>query len=197
MKATGYIELVIIVAALVMGLPLFLLCNRMANLDTNTVYMNDKSTWDITADITYEMQGGVLVPVGAMEPITISPAQAATLTYVQDEYVPNSARKIEFNYNATTLTDNSVSEIYDSNDIAGEHYTDVEPCWNGLREFLFESEPNSRVSWDSTHEVYKRICFDKDGNNKVPSLYGKRLYFVYNYERDSWMATTKYINIYY
>ena len=68
MKASGFIELVIIVAALVMGLPLFLACNKMANMDVNTIYMNDKSTWQIAADIEWELnENGVLIPTNVIE----------------------------------------------------------------------------------------------------------------------------------
>lgn len=188
MKATGLIELVIIVAALIMGLPLFLLCNKMANTDVNTVYMNDKSTWDIAADLEYEMQGDVLVPKNLIEPLTISPAQAAVLTYVQDEYTPNTARLIDFNYDATTLYDTNIDTVNPMSDA-----NDVDTCWHGLTELSFESEPNSRVAWDKGHKIYKSVS----PSEKIPDLYGKKLYFVYNYERDSWMCTTKYINIFY
>lgn len=186
MKATGLIELVIIVAALIMGLPLFLMCNRMANTDVNTVYMNDKSTWDIAADIEYEMQGNVLVPINLVEPLTLSPAQAAAMTYVQDEYTPNTARLIDFNYNATTLYDTNISEQMSAS-------TGVDTAWYGLQETSFESLPNSRVSWDTGHNIHTVVS----PYSKVEDLKDKKLYFVYNYERDSWMCTTKYINIYY
>lgn len=188
MKATGMIELVIIVAALIMGLPLFLLCNKMANTDINTIYMNDKSTWDIAADLEYEMQGGVLVPKNLIEPLTISPAQAAVLTYVQDEYTPNSARLIDFNYDATTLDDTTIDT---ANPLDASR--NVEPCWYDLTELSFKSEPNSRVAWDTGHKVYKQVS----PALKIDDLYGQKLYFVYNYERDSWMCTTRYINIFY
>ena len=188
MKATGFIELVIIVAALIMGLPLFLLCNKMANTDINTIYMNDKSTWDIAADIEYEMKNGVLVPKSVVEPLTISPAQAAVLSYVQDEYVPNGARLIDFNYDADSLTD---TKIDTTNPISASN--NVDACWYDLTELSFQSAPNSRVTWDSTHKLYKQIS----PYSKVTDLYGQKLYFVYNYERDSWMVTTKYINIFY
>lgn len=185
MKASGIAELVIIVAALLMGLPLFLMCNKMANTDINTIYMNDKSTWDIAMDIEYELIGGVLTPKNLIEPYTISPAQAAMISYVQDEYTPNTARSIDFNYNATTLNDITIDEVMD--DTKG-----VDPRWYTLEEFNFSSKPYSRVSHDLGHDIYTRVS----PWSKVNDLYGQKLYFVYNYERDTWMITTKYINIY-
>lgn len=186
MKGTGITELIILVAALVMGLPLFLMCNKMANTDLNTVYLNDKSTWDIAADIEYELQDGVLVPSNMIQPLTISPAQAAVMTYVQDEYTPNSARTIDFNYNAKTLDDTTFDETMSES-------TNVTPNLYGLQEMSFTSLPNSRVAWDSMHDVYKTVS----PANKVNDLKDQRYYFVYNYERDSWMVTSKYINIFY
>lgn len=187
MKVTGMIELVLIVAALVMGLPLFIMCNTMARFGEGTVYMNDKSTWDIAMDINYEMQNGVLVPTSIAEPLTISPAQAAALSYKQDEYTPNTARRIDFNYNATRLDDTDIDDVIDST----IHNTD--PRWNGLEEFSFESAPNSRVAYETGHNTHSKIS----PKSKTNDLFGGKYYFVYNYARKSWMVTTKYINIFF
>lgn len=187
MKVTGMIELVLIVAALVMGLPLFIMCVTMARFDDGTTYMNDKSTWDIAMDINYEMQNGILVPTSIAEPLTISPAQAAALSYKQDEYVPNSSRTIDFNYNASTLDDTDIDDVIDST----IHGTD--PKWDGLEEFSFSSAPNSRVSHETGHNTHSKIS----PPSKTNDLFGGRYYLVYNHERQSWMITTKYINIFF
>lgn len=186
MKASGFIELVIIVAALVMGLPLFLACNRMANQGVNTIYMNDKSTWKVSADIDWELnENGVLIPANVIEPITITPAQAAVMGYVQDEYTPNTARTIDFNYNAKTLDDETCNETMTD-------ASDVRDAFIGLEEFTFTSLPFSRVSNDASYAAHKKIS----PLSNVEKLKDEKLYFVYNTKRKSWMATSKYIYIY-
>ena len=186
MKASGFIELVIIVAALVMGLPLFLACNKMANMDVNTIYMNDKSTWQIAADIEWELnENGVLIPTNVIEPITLSPAQAAVMGYVQDEYTPNSARTIDFNYNAKTLDDETINETMSTS-------SDVREAFVGVEEFTFTSLPFSRVSNEISYTVHRKVT----PMSNIEKLKDEKLYFVYNTKRKSWMITSKYIYIY-
>ena len=191
MKATGIIELVILVAALIMGLPLFVMCITMSNSGLNTIYLNDKSTWDIQGDIEYELQNGVLVPMNIVEPVTISVAQAIAMPYVQDEYTPNTSRIIDYNINATTVTDDNCAELIDDTMI-GNNNEQVKDIYKNIQEMSFTSADNSRVSNTDTQLVFNNLI----KNTNHDDLDNGKLYFIYNQARKSWMCTSKYINLY-
>lgn len=182
MKASGFVELLIIVSALVCGLPLFLACNKMANTDVNTVYMNDKSTWDIGADIEYAMVDGVLTPTNLVDPLKMTAAQAATMPYVQDEFTPNSARTYLYNFDATTTSDT---------DMTGSYVGDT------IKDFKVTIKDNSRATRYGDSNVVRRViplgCINaSDHSNRVNLPY----YLIYNTTEKQWMITNKFIDIY-
>lgn len=167
MKATGFIELVVIMAALVVGLPLLLMTITAANTMT-TSYIEDKSTWHITADIEYEVNDrGVLVPKTIITPQQMSLAQAAVLAYVQDEYSPDSSRKFDYNYDATSLMD------------------DTNPDYN------ITIPPHSRGYRYENGDCIEIIA-PKD---TLSSRVDKSFYYVYNPVRKSWMITNEFIDV--
>jgi hypothetical protein len=173
MKASGFVELLIIVSALVCGLPLFLACNTMANTDINTVYMNDKSTWDFSADVEYTVVNGVLTPSNLLDPLSLNPAQAAVLTMVQDEYTPNEVRTYEYNWDATELYDTDLS---------------------GANEFSVTIKENSRATRYGESNVTEKVL-------PISSMLGDttaktKYYLVYNYATKNWMITKNIIDIY-
>lgn len=180
MKVTGFIELLITVAALVCGLPLFIACNIMANSDVNTVYLNDKSTWDIAMDIEWKLNSsGVLVPDSVIEPVTITAAQAAVMPYVQDEYTPNAARTILYNYNASTVTDSTLTG----------------------NEFKYVIGPNLRATRYADSNKAKQVLPLAEVNTidkqlELNRMRTRKTYMVWNYAQDAWMLTEQYINIY-
>lgn len=180
MKASGMIELLIIVVSLVAGLPLFIACNTMANKGLNLTYMDDKSTWDVAADIEWKVNDkGVLVPDSTLEAVTISAAQAAVMPYIQDEYTPNTARSMDYNYQATWFTDPLI----------------------GPDAFNVATKDNQRATRYAENNVAKKVvpidqiqtAADRDALNKMDR---RKMYLIWNYDRRTWMLTEQYFNIY-
>lgn len=167
MRATGFIELVIIMSALVVGLPLFILTVTSANT-MSTTYIHDKSTWNIAADIEYEIDAnGVLIPTTIITPHRMTLAQAAALPYVQDEYTPDTGRTIEYNFDATSIMDTTDPDcgIVIPNHARGYRYLNAE---------------------------FIEIVAPKDD---VDARKAKNYYYVYNPARESWMITNEFINV--
>ena len=186
MKATGFLELVILVVALVAGLPLFSSCVRMAYNGLGATYMNDKSTWKVQDDVEFAVDAsGHLVPVGILEPFNLTAAQIAVMTYTQDEYCPvnnwgksplfteyvwpaGSAQMIDINYDATNLKDISPE-----------------------KEFTIEEKARASRGVDST-----KVVTELFPASSVASSKSKKYYLVWNTKRHRWMITEHCINIY-
>ena len=173
MKGTGIYELLIILVALVAGMSLFLMCYRMAMSDDRIEFMDDKSVWDYSTEITYEMQDGVLVPATGIVPIDLNLPCASAMMLYQDEYTPNTARSITYNYDATTETDTTLTDL-------------------PRKEFTVSVPDNTRASRYVRDNIIREVCTDN------PSAFAdvKHYYIVWNYELQSWMITNKYVNIY-
>ena len=177
MKSTGFVELVILVAALVAGLPLFIACARMGYSGLNTVYMDDKSTWRFTDDVEWEMDdSGKLIPVsGGLEPMTITAAQMAVMPMVQDEYCPihedspdaDAAVVIDINYDANTLEDTN-------------------------------PENSITVKKLARASRYDYTVREKDlvPLSNVATMKNEKFYFLWNKERNTWMITKVCIDLY-
>ena len=167
MKATGFIELVVIMCALVVGLPLFILTVTSASTMT-TSYIHDKSTWNIASDIEYEINdAGLLVPKTHITPHRLTLAQATVLPYVQDEYSPDTGRNIDYNFDSTSVQDETTPdyEINIPNHSRGYKY----------------------VNDELVGEVAPR--------DKIEERRDKNFYWVWNTKRNTWMITNEFINV--
>lgn len=167
MKATGFIELAILIAALVTGLPLFIACVIYGN-NMHLTYIADKSTWNITEDIEWEVNAeGVLVPKSSITPQVMTLAQSLTLPYVQDEYSPNIGRHIIYNFDANQITDDTTpdKEITIADDSRGYRYLDK--------------------------STIGELCPITDIDTKKD----KNFYYVYNPVKRGWMITNEFINV--
>lgn len=167
MKATGFIELVIIMASLVVGLPLFLLTIVSAN-NMSTAYIADKSTWNVAADIEYEFTDeGVLIPVTHITPQRLTLAQATVLAYVQDEYSPDDGRNVDYNFDSKSTVDT----------------TDPD--------YSYSIPAHSRGYRYANDGLINAVApIDKIEERKT-----KNFYYVYNSARDTWMITNEFIDV--
>lgn len=170
MKPTGMFELVLIVTVLIAGLPLFISCYSMAYNGLGLVYMDDKSTWKVSDDVEYVVIDGTMVP-SIIGPTSLNEAQAAVLPYVQDEFTPNIARSINYNYDAATIIDNDLT---------------------GANEFNVTIPNDKRASRYIDNDIVTKVM-PKD---KVDEMKAKKWYIVWNYDTDSWTVTNKYLYIY-
>lgn len=168
MKATGFIELVVIMSALIVGLPLFILTCSSAN-NMTTTYIHDKSTWNIATDIEYQMNDkGVLVPVTHITPQRLTLAQAAVLPYVQDEYSPDCGRNVDYNFDADDILDNTAPN------------------------YAYRIPPHSRGYRFANEGVIDAVA----PLNKISQIKDKNYFYVYNPVRDTWMITNEFINVF-
>lgn len=174
MKATGFFELVILVTALVAGLPLFIACINMSYSGLNATYMDDKSTWRVVDDVEYTVDAhGILVPSGALAPYTLNAAQVATMSYFQDEYCPihddapvtDAAVVVDINYDATTNTDT----IYEKR---------------------ISIPKLSRTSRATGNDLTKELV----PQSSVATMRDKNFYIVWNKAQNTWMITNNSID---
>lgn len=177
MKVTAYADLIILLAALIVGVPLFLACNAMINGGLGLTYLEDKSVWKIEDDIDWiEDDDGNLVPDMVIDPICISQAQLAVMPYIQDEYTPNGSRDV-YKAFAAIKADGTTADG-----------TDV--C-SGPGATRMTSKPNSRPSWfvSSDHNIFMNSGLAGNSNTD-------KRYLVWNYRKGKWMVTTHVVDIY-
>lgn len=175
MKAhTGLFELVIIVAFIIGATPLLMslvtVCNnsKFRYLDDKTVYeMND------TVEYVYDAVTRSYLPVN-LSPIRLDYGGAQLIALLQDDYCPDSGKKVAFKLTASHPdgTNNSGSAVVPVTTL------NITRGWYTRRTDAFSS----------LHNVVS-------GPMKTSGVDGP-FYLVWDYKNDVWMVTHEFINIF-
>lgn len=108
---TSLMELVCIISLMVGCVPLLLLL-ILACHSTSYSYLQDKSIRQFV-QTEYDSSVGTMVVSGATN-ITLSEPQVAGVSYVQDDYCPDIARKIYFDCNGSDFSETTIQNYLTS-----------------------------------------------------------------------------------
>lgn len=170
----AYMDLLMLVVFMLFGVTLIAnvatQCRKssMEYLDDKTLYtIGESMEWVEVTDVDGTTRW---VPYDASA-LRVDIGGAICLALIQDDYCPAEARKIEYLYEADSPT------------------------------YATTASPNSTLQIVTGWRTLKIAEFEgvlaEAGTNAIVDLYnGKDLYLVWNIDRDNWMITSKFINIY-
>ena len=174
MKALfAYMDLILLVVFMLFGLPLII---NIATVSRNSSmsYMDDKTLYTIGDNMEW-------IEVGEGEEKRWVPSDASALktdfggalcsALVQDDYCPADGRKVEYLLNADSTR---YAETASSNGTL-----QIVTGWRTLRLAEFDGVL-AEIGTNANFNTYR----------------DKNLYIVWNVDRDCWMVTGKFVNIY-
>lgn len=179
MKAPqGLIELVLVVSIMMAGVPLLTSLVRVCSL-TEMRYIEDKTMYNAVDSIEYELiQNGnqVYYQPKMLAPINIDYGGALAIAIVNDDYCPDTSKKIWYAYDEDITTRTLLPTTYG--------YLNIVNGWAS----------NYRNEWNLmlTGSSGRQGSLLPQGDQRQLA----QMYLAWNGTMDSWMITTKPINIF-
>lgn len=185
MKAhTGFMELIIIMAFIVAGVPLLLSLVRVCN-NSEFNYLDDKTIYSMADTIEYVP--GTNIPTN-LAPIKLDYGAAQLIAILQDDYCPDDGKLVNWKLNA-----NVPSGEYKTETAGITTYTPVNPI-------LIPGYSTTNTLTITRGWLAKRAnTFSALHNNVASSMRPNAndpFYLVWDYSSDCWMITHEFVNIF-